>query len=87
MKAITLNSVVPMRTSPHEQAEMCSQVLFAETMTILKEEGAWAKIQLDADGYEGWVDRKMISALFHLLEQYIGTNILRYKKCRSYRML
>ena len=63
MKAITLNSVVPMRTSPQEQAEMCSQVLFAETMTILKEEGAWAKIKLDADGYEGWVDRKMISTL------------------------
>ena len=63
MKAITLNSVVPMRTSPQEQAEMCSQVLFAETMTLLKEEGAWAKIKLDADGYEGWVDRKMISTL------------------------
>lgn len=52
-----------MRTSPHEQSEMCSQVLFAETMTILKEDGAWAKIQLDTDGYEGWVDRKMISTL------------------------
>lgn len=52
-----------MRTSPHEQSEMCSQILFAETMTLLQEDGGWAKIKLDCDGYEGWVDRKMISTL------------------------
>lgn len=63
MKAITLNSVVPMRTEPREQAEMCSQVLFAETMTLVDEQPQWYKIKTDADGYEGWVDKKMVSTL------------------------
>ena len=63
MKAITFNSVVPMRTEPSEQAEMCSQILFAETMTIIEITDKWCKVRLDSDNYEGWVDRKMISTL------------------------
>lgn len=63
MKAITFNSVVPMRTEAREQAEMCSQILFSETMTVIETTEKWCKVRLDSDNYEGWVDRKMISAL------------------------
>lgn len=52
-----------MRRTAAEQAEMVSQVLFAETMDLLEEQGSWARVRTDADQYEGWVDRKMISTL------------------------
>lgn len=63
MKAITLLSAVPMRSQPSETAEMCSQMLFAQTCEVISDNAKWPKIRLDADGYEGYVDRKMISLL------------------------
>ena len=63
MKCITLLSAVPVRTRPAETAEMCTQMLFAQTAEVLDEHGSWAKIRIDVDGYEGYVDRKMISLL------------------------
>ncbi len=63
MKVITLNSVVPVRAEAAESAEMVTQMLFAETATVLEQTERWTKIKLDADGYEGWADRKMLSQL------------------------
>ena len=63
MKVITLNSVVPLRAEAAETAEMVTQMLFAETATVLEQTERWTKIKLDADGYEGWADRKMLSQL------------------------
>lgn len=70
MKIITLYSVVPMRTEPKEQAEMCTQMLFGQTAELITTAGKWSKIQLDSDGYEGWVDSKMVSNLTE--EEYVG---------------
>lgn len=63
MKAISLHSVVPVRTKAAESAEMSTQMLFAETCDILAHRGNWTKIRLEQDGQEGWVDTKMISPL------------------------
>lgn len=63
MKVITLHSVVPVRMEPSECAEMGTQMLFAETATVLEQKERWTKIKLDADEYEGWADRKMLSVL------------------------
>lgn len=63
MKAITLHSIVPVRTEASERAEMCTQLLFGETCSIVQEAEHWTRIKNDADAYEGWVDTKMISRI------------------------
>lgn len=72
MKAISLHSVVPVRTKAAESAEMSTQMLFAETCDILAHRGNWTKIRLEQDGQEGWVDTKMLSPLTD--EEYQSLN-------------
>lgn len=51
--------VGPMRTDPSDRAELCTQALAGEPARILEfGEKDWIRIQLEADGYVGWVDRK-----------------------------
>lgn len=54
-------SIIPVRTEPAEKSEMCTQVLFGEHYVILEETEKWTRIQLAFDGYEGWVDRKVVN--------------------------
>lgn len=63
MKAISLHSVVPVRTEAREGAEQSTQMLFGELCTILEKRPRWNRIKLDSDGQEGWVDEKMISPI------------------------
>lgn len=53
-------SIIPVRSDPSETSEMCTQVLFGEHYTILDENKKWCKIKLAFDGYEGWIDQKMV---------------------------
>ncbi|MCX6283322.1 MAG: SH3 domain-containing protein, partial [Bacteroidetes bacterium] len=55
---ICLLSIVPVRTRPSHQAEMCTQLLFGELYTILQSENEWLKVGLEFDGYEGWINAK-----------------------------
>ncbi len=63
MQAISLHSLVPVRTEPQESAEMSTQMLFGELCTVLREQPRWSYIRLLQDGQEGWVDAKMIAPL------------------------
>lgn len=63
VKAIALHSVVPVRKEAHETAGQETQLLFAETCTVLEEQDRWLRIQNDSDGEEGWVDRKMLTGM------------------------
>lgn len=70
MKAISLHSVVPVRTEPREDAEQSTQMLFGELCTILensdvriRDSDRWKFIRLESDGQEGWVDAKMITPM------------------------
>lgn len=70
MKAISLHSVVPVRTEPREGAEQSTQMLFGELCTILEnsdvgiqDSDRWKFIRLESDGQEGWVDTKMITPM------------------------
>jgi len=63
VKAIVLHSVVPVRTEAAESAEQQTQLLFAQTCTILEEKPRWMKISNDSDGQIGWVDSKMLVPL------------------------
>ncbi|MBT8327667.1 MAG: C40 family peptidase [Bacteroidia bacterium] len=53
-------SQIPVRTEPKSSSEMCTQLLYGETYSILKQEGDWYYIKLDFDGYEGWISDSSI---------------------------
>ena len=51
--------VVPVRAKGQEQAEMVSQLLWGEVAGVISETERWFEIE-SADGYRGWIDRKMV---------------------------
>ena len=56
-------SIVPVRSEPREKSEMCTQILFGEHYTIIEENAKWCRVKLAFDGYEGWIDRKMVNEI------------------------
>lgn len=56
-------SIIPVRFEPSEKSEMVTQVLFGEHFEIIRFDEKWAKIRIAYDGYEGWVDKKMIEPI------------------------
>jgi len=52
-------SVIPVRAEAKEQSEMVTQLLFGDIFTVLIEKKNWLHIQIDADGYEGWIDKTL----------------------------
>lgn len=63
MKGIISLSMVPLRVSPSEQSEMCSQLLFGERVEVLDVHERWLHICNLSDNYTGWIDRKMLHIL------------------------
>ena len=63
MKVIALHSVVPLRVQPAEEAEQETQMIFAQTATVIETKEKWTYIRLDDDGEEGWADTKMLTIL------------------------
>ncbi len=54
-------SIIPVRKEPSERSEMISQILFGERFEIEEQFVGWCRVVLEYDGYEGWVDQKMIT--------------------------
>lgn len=54
-KASCKISVLSIREGKDENSPMISQMLYGEYCTIVKEEGLYAKIQMDCGQVEGWV--------------------------------
>jgi hypothetical protein len=46
--------VAPLYTAAQPTAEMCSQLLFGETVTLLETDTVFSKVRVLFDGYEGW---------------------------------
>lgn len=63
MKAVSLHSVVPVRTEASETSEQITQILFGEICTIEEQKTRWIRVKLALDGQMGWVDAKMIATL------------------------
>lgn len=63
MKAVSLHSVVPVRTEASETSEQITQMLFGEICTIEEQKHRWMRVKLALDGQKGWVDAKMIAVL------------------------
>lgn len=56
-------SIIPVRKEPSEKSEMVTQILFGEHFEMREQMVGWTNVKLDFDGYEGWVDSKMITPI------------------------
>ncbi len=54
--------VVSLRKAPRFDAMQLTQALMGETVKVFSEEEGWAWVQLEADGYVGYVDGNALSA-------------------------
>ncbi len=52
-------SIIPVRLEPKEQSEMVTQLLFGDLYQVISLRKKWVQIKIDADGYEGFIDRLM----------------------------
>lgn len=71
---ISTLSVIPVRSEPSEKSEMVTQILFGEHFTVHEQMMGWSKIILCFDGYEGWVDTKMITPISARRFEKLETN-------------
>lgn len=59
--AIVNVPVAAVRRKPRHHKEMVNQLLFGETVQILKQKGdAWVKVRSLHDGYEGWMTLSLL---------------------------
>ncbi len=59
--AVVAVPAAPVRRKPRHQSEMVSQLLFGETVRVLKEKDApWLKVRSLHDGYEGWMTSNLL---------------------------
>lgn len=75
MYGISNLSSIPVRTAPTEKSEMCTQILIGEHFEIKEEIEKWCKIKLAHDGYEGWIDTKMVTPLSTDEYNFLSKNI------------
>lgn len=62
-KGICTVSVAAIRAEPTHQSEMTSQLLYGETVDILKSDGKFVNVKMHFDGYEGWIDAQQIAKI------------------------
>jgi len=53
-------SIVPIRTSPDDCAEMSSQLLYGEHFKVLEFRKKWSRIRAAYDKFEGWVTNNQL---------------------------
>ncbi len=53
--------ISPIRSNPSHQSEMLSQMLYGETCEIIETEGDFAKIKMNFDEVEGWVNKNNLT--------------------------
>lgn len=59
--AVITVPAAPMRRKPNHRMEMVSQLLFGESVKILKTKGElWLKVRSLHDGYEGWMTKTLL---------------------------
>ena len=56
-------SIIPVRAEAKEQSEMVTQLIFGDIFSVIEEKKKWLKILIEADGYEGWIDKTMFFEL------------------------
>ncbi|MEO7976749.1 C40 family peptidase [Flavobacterium sp.] len=56
-------AIVPVRAEPSDRSEIVTQLLFGEHIEILERQNQWARIKIQFDDYEGWVDSKQYQVI------------------------
>lgn len=56
-------AIAPLRAEPNERSEQVSQVLFGEAFEVMERNGQWARIITAFDGYEGWINELLFTAI------------------------
>ena len=56
-------AIVPVRSEPSDRSEIVTQLLFGEHLEVLERQNQWARIRIQFDGYEGWVDSKQYQVI------------------------
>lgn len=56
-------TISPMRADHSDRAEIVSQLLFGDSVSILKSYENWLYVEGARDGYQGWVDFKQITVV------------------------
>lgn len=56
-----IESLAPLRDAPSEAAEMHTQLHFGESTELLEEQPRWLRVRAILDGYEGWIDKKLVA--------------------------
>lgn len=54
-------SIAPLRSEPSDAAEMVSQLLFGEPVSVIENSEQWWKVRSLIDNYEGWTDFKLLT--------------------------
>ena len=81
--AIVAVPAAPVRRKPRHSKEMVSQLLFGETVRILKERGdLWVKIRSLHDNYEGWMTNSLLEPVEESValtrSPYVTTELLSF---------
>ena len=63
--AICVLATISVRKSPDLLSEMTTQLLFGECYEIIEERGIFQKIQVEHDGYTGWIDGRQGEPMDH----------------------
>ena len=48
--------IIPIRKEKGHHSEMVSQIIYGECYKLIEKRKEWAKIRLEWDGYEGWIN-------------------------------
>ena len=56
-------AIIPLRAEASDRSEIVSQVLFGEHFEVLDVQKQWAKVRLQYDRYEGWIDSKQFQPI------------------------
>jgi len=62
-QSICTYGFIPVRTEPAESAQLETQILFGESFELLEHKAGWQKVKCHYDGYEGWIDEKLVEKL------------------------
>ncbi|HWB46924.1 MAG TPA: NlpC/P60 family protein [Hyphomicrobiaceae bacterium] len=60
-----MHSATPLRAKPNAREPWTSEVLFGETVTVYDEHDGWAWVQLERDGYVGYLRASALSPQVH----------------------
>lgn len=70
----------PVRKRASHRSEMVNQVLFGETMMVLKEKKKWVRIKTLSDNYEGWMVNSQLEVIDEVVAKtfnpWVTTDIL-----------